>query len=160
MDHQGSPGIWASNSLAYNRIRPPRNVPAPALSTYRFPRCGSGCYISSLMSTHSSLHSHIASLQSLDVLRPVVLCHFAHAVSVTQVLFPSPTLDIMNSKSLRTYLRSGALLLRARFQASPVPTLCSHLSQHNTLLLLVFFLDYDLLERESVFGLLSLYPWA
>lgn len=73
------------------------NVPAPALSTYRFPRFGSGSYISSLTPTHSSLHSHIASLQSLCVLRPVVLCDFAHAVSVAQVPFPSPTLDIMNS---------------------------------------------------------------
>lgn len=160
MDHQGSPGIWASNSLSYNSIRPPRNVPAPALSTIRFPRWWSDSYMSSLMSTHSSLHSHIASLQNLHVLRPTVLCDRAHAISMAQVLFPSPTLDIISSQSLRTYLRSGAPLPRARFQASPVPTLCSHLSQHNTLLLLVSFLDCDLLERESVFGLLSLYPWA
>lgn len=48
MDHQGSPGIWASNSLAYNSIGPPRNVPAPALSTIRFPRWGSDSYMSNL----------------------------------------------------------------------------------------------------------------
>lgn len=64
MDHQGSPGIWASNSLAYNSIRPPRNVPAPTLSTNRFPRWGSDSYVSNLMSTHSSLHSHMASPQT------------------------------------------------------------------------------------------------
>lgn len=160
MDHQGSPGIWASNSLAYNPIRPPRNVPAPAWAHTGFQDVGLAAIspvLCPLILPYTLILPASRAFMSSDqscsaTLQMLFLWHKCSSL-------PLPWIWWTPRASELTWGR-GALLLRARFQASPVPILRSHLSQHNTLLLLVSFLDCDFLERESVFGLLSLYPWA